>query len=377
MGGMTANGGKRRVLGYDALRVVAMCAVVGIHACMTARGFAGGGTGTDSGAGGSAVAALDSALHFTVPLLVFLSGILVWGRPFARERGAYVRFMRRRLTRVGLPYLAWFVLYAVAALLLPAARTGWLQDVPRDAAHIGELLLRLLSGRVWYHLYFVPMLLTLYAMAPVVDRMLRWRRWCPELLVVVTLVIKVGLFPAVNPWMQTQLQSDVYAWLVHLLVHLPHMMLGAWVAIRWGELITRTVNRLSDGDGSPDRPDSAATDTAGDTAAAALFLLQPKRWLATLKYPVLLLFMIAVAVALEPVWRRIERPLTRLSALSFGVYFVHPLLLVAAQALLPAHARVWAGLLPVLGLWAVLLVVSFVLSAGLARFRATRWLIGE
>lgn len=118
-----------RVLVWDALRVVGMLAVIGIHALMTSRGIGAS----------PQMAALDRTLHFAVPLLVFISGALVWGRRAGAKPPSATTFFKKRAQRVGLPYLAWFSLYA-ALLFSGIPYSGALQPGGEPSLTILNLL---------------------------------------------------------------------------------------------------------------------------------------------------------------------------------------------------------------------------------------------
>ena len=81
-----------RILAYDALRTFAIVSVVAIHSLMPYR---------DLLASNAPVRLLDDLLHYAVPLFVFISGALVWGRPWPSHPGAYRRFLVRRGTAIG------------------------------------------------------------------------------------------------------------------------------------------------------------------------------------------------------------------------------------------------------------------------------------
>lgn len=336
-----------------------MLAVIGIHACMTARGFTAP----------RAVSVLDDKLHFAVPLLVFLSGVLIWGRPPDLRPHAYRRFMSRRLARVGLPYLAWFAFYAALSWLMPPAAPGLGQGVAPGAGTAFQLFLRLFSGSVWYHLYFIPMILSFAALTPVAVRALRSHRFAPEMLLALTLVVKALLFPLLSAGIRAAFGQDIWAYLTHIFVHLPHMTLGAWFAIRLSPLL------------------SSEHDTVQGAAIGTNLHLRATRlstWLSVLRYPVLIVALAVLARRLEPLWQCIQKPLTKLAALSFGAYFLHPFFLLCLQLLLlpvstagPPASTPWIKLPFILGVWLLLTVVSFAAAAVLARFRPTRWLIGE
>lgn len=369
-----------RVVAYDALRVVGILVVLAIHALMTSRGLVTRPAG---------LTWLDDTLHdIAVPLLTFVSGALVWGRPWRAGVGALRSFMRRRAVRVGLPYLAWS---AVFMLLLFAGAPGsgalmageyggglgsgmglgtgpgatWVTALTRIPGY-------LFSGHSWYHLYFVPMILTFYLLTPFAARLVHARRGAAELLVLALLATKVYLWPALSPLAQVHLGPWVWAWLTHLFQHLPHMALGAWFAVRFGD-VARLRSEAA-------HATAAREASASARAAVAPLVLKPAAWLGALTPVAWVVGLAAGAVTLEP-WlgrhHRVRGALQTLSRLSFGAYFIHPLILLSIQEKVGIDSELWARGWFVAAVFAALAVMSFAAAWLLERSPKTAWLIGE
>ena len=200
---------KGRIVAYDALRLFAILSVVGIHTLMPYRGVL---------PASAPVSIFDDVLHYAVPLFVFISGALVWARPWRRGPGAYRQFLGRRFVAIGTPYLAWAALYAALYVARATDRASALAQVPGLVA----------SGHIWYHLYFIPMLLTFYVLTPLAAGALKRS---PELTVLAAYALRIVLGPPI-----THALADVNPLLgqygIHVLSHLPHMALGAWFALR-------------------------------------------------------------------------------------------------------------------------------------------------
>jgi surface polysaccharide O-acyltransferase-like enzyme len=337
------------VLAWDALRVFAILSVVGIHAFMTLRGTI---------APHDPRAVIDDMLHYAVPVFVFISGALVWGRPFPSEPGAYKRFVASRARTIALPYVAWFAIY-LALAALTAEQPG------RILAHAPVLLV---TGNVWYHLYFIPMLLGFYLLTPWASRATRRQ---PELLVLAAYVIRLALWPQVDDAVRG-VSWQAWSYLTHIATHLPHMALGAWFAVRaiaekpaarrvWplllitgqGVLLAATLGVL---------PRIPVIGSVVTPAAMALSVLG---------------FALA-AFALEPAYHRYAAPLTRVAALSFGIYFVHPAWLLALNRVLEATGTrgVWSAWWMPVAVWALLSAASYAVAWALSRSSATSWLVG-
>ena len=366
---------RTRVLAYDALRVIGILAVLAIHALMTSRGLA---------SRPASLTTLDATLHdIAVPLLTFVSGALVWGRPWRREAGAFRTFVRRRATRVALPYLAWSALFMVllfagapgSGALMGGEYAGATWTLAGVAQALGRIPGYLFSGHSWYHLYFVPMILTLYLLTPIASRAVHARRGGAELTVIALLAVKVYLWPALSPLAQAHLGPWLWAWLTHLAQHLPHMALGAWFAVRFGRLAQRRSEAGS-------APALGAAPAHGSAAPAALMLagLKPAAWLGALTPVAWVVGLAGGAVALEPWLGRnatVRRALQTLSRLSFGAYFIHPLVLLSIQAKVGMGSALWARGWFVCVVFAVLVAVSFATAWLLERSPKTAWLIGE
>ncbi|TLM97791.1 MAG: acyltransferase [Actinobacteria bacterium] len=338
---------RRRVLAYDALRGLAIVAVVGIHTLMPLRDL------LPNAAFGRV---LDDLLHFAVPLFVFISGALVWAKPWPRSPGAYRTFLVRRTGAVLLPFMAWAGLYGVLYLARAADPSAALRALPG----------LLVSGHVWYHLYFVPMLLGFYVMTPLASRL---AHRSPELLVVLAYVVRIALWPTLGAVLKESGPDLVWSVMQHITQHLPHMALGAWFAIRY-DATARRMRILW--------PVSLAAGTA-ILLWAALDLHRalpgtPRLFVYPVGMALTVLGLAYGAFALEPLYDRYERQVVGGGVLAFGVYFIHPALLAALVALVPA--RGWLSPFVTLGAWAAVTAGSYAASWALARSPRTSWLAG-
>ncbi len=105
---------------------------------------------------------LESYARWCVPLFVMVSGRLLLGR---RIPGALGAFYGRRLRRVGMPFLFWFFFYM--------AYGSWRLD--RELPGAAELFERLWTLRGTFHLYFLPLILGLYAFTPAMGAFRKFR----------------------------------------------------------------------------------------------------------------------------------------------------------------------------------------------------------
>jgi len=339
-----------RIVAYDALRVFAILTVVAIHTLMPYR---------DVLPDTAPVRVLDDLLHYAVPLFVFISGALVWSRPWKGGAAAYPRFVRRRFSAIGLPFLAWAAVYAA----LYVARAA-------DAlAAVAQVLGLVLSGHIWYHLYFVPMLLTFYLLTPVATPLLRRS---PELTVALAYFLRIVCGPAIAHAL-AGLHPLAGQYATHVMSHLPHMALGAWFALRLDVLPTWF------------RRAWPAMLLAGTLVLGYLTVVgtpslpfELQRLLHPGGMALTVLGMALGAIALEPRYARWSHEVTHLGSLAFGVYFVHPLFLLVVFALAgPATAgSPWSYWWFTVLAWLTVAAASFASGELLRRGRATAWLVG-
>jgi len=339
-----------RIVAYDALRLFAILSVVGIHTLMPYREVL---------PASAPVSIFDDLLHYAVPLFVFISGVLVWARPWRGGPGAYRDFLRRRFALIGLPYLAWAGLYAALYVLQSADARDALLRLPGLVA----------SGHVWYHLYFIPMLLTFYLLTPLAAAALRRS---PELTVAAAYAIRIALGPAL-----THLIAGVHPlagqYSVHVLTHLPHMALGAWFALRL-DSFPRWFRR------SWPAMLLAGTIVLGYVSARGLpsLPLEAHRLLYPGGMALTVVGLALAGIALEPRYARWAREITHLASLAFGTYFVHPLFLLAVfSASGPAGAgSIWSNAWFPIAVWAGVSAASLGVSHLLRGRRSTAWLVG-
>lgn len=145
---------KKRNNGLDILRVLACYLVIQVH---TGEFYYIGAGGTVlTGTAPFWVGILNSVCRISVPLFVMISGYLLL--PVKEEMGT---FLKKRFTRVLIPFIVWCVLYAVFWAL--KGQTGWIQ------AGINILHIPVNFGVEVGHLWYIYMLIGLYLFAPVIS----------------------------------------------------------------------------------------------------------------------------------------------------------------------------------------------------------------
>lgn len=127
---------------------------------------------------------LDQFFRFCVPLFILISGYGLMQKYKSEERVSYGQFLGSRLKKLLPLYVGWSGIYFLVFWLAP-----WWQSSQSQLSFGWQLML----GRADYHLYFVPMLLQLYALFPALFHMYRRR---PTLT-----VIGAGLFQLTWFWL--------------------------------------------------------------------------------------------------------------------------------------------------------------------------------
>lgn len=117
---------------------------------------------------------------------------------------------------------------------------------------------------------------------------------------------------------------------------------------------------------------AASLDLASALPLVARRLVYPGGMAATV------LGLAVAALVLEPRLQPWRRPIERASALAFGAYFIHPLLLLGVDAAVDALAtdRLWLIAWVPVAVFGAVSLGSFGLSRWLARSPRTCWLIG-
>jgi surface polysaccharide O-acyltransferase-like enzyme len=146
----------------DCLRGWSIFGVVCVH-------FAGSFVTTDSHAWSPSFylgLALNQFFGFAVPLFVFLSGYLAGA---SRKSVGLGEYYRGRLWRIGLPYL----LVSLASFFLLNHHTVW-QNLPDVGSKFTWLWQRLLYFGIEPTLYFIPLILQLYLLQPLLKALPGW-----------------------------------------------------------------------------------------------------------------------------------------------------------------------------------------------------------
>ncbi len=338
---------RQRVVWVDRMRVLAIAAVVMLHAAAPLLLRFGSSGSLEWWVGNI----YDAAVRWSAPVFVMVSGALLLGRAHREPLG---KFLRRRFARVAIPFLAWSVIYFYWQQLF------W--DMDRTTA---DLVPELLAGPVSFHLWFVYMLLGLYLLAPLLGAFLEAAR--PQ---VAAYVVGLWLLGAsVLPMAQRLL--GIETWYSPERENSPLMLVGYFVAgsllVRWK--LPRWTGRV-----------------AATVAAAAFVITAALTYMLTaaaggeyqpLFYEYYSLNVVVMSVALfafvahrgdRRTGDAAERAARRWRAMSkrvFGIYLVHVAVLdILKQGVLGFTLNETTGH-PIVAV-PVLAVVTFAVSAGVA-----------
>lgn len=136
-----------RNLSFDVLRIIACFGVILLHASARLWYYL-----PISSGGWFAANCANVFTRISVPLFVMISGALF----LDPKRSVDVhRLWKKQILRIGVIYMLWMCAYALLAFI----------QYPASEQTVSKLLKGILIGR--YHLWFLPMIMGLYALVPV------------------------------------------------------------------------------------------------------------------------------------------------------------------------------------------------------------------
>lgn len=344
--------GKPKLHELDLVRAFAIVAVVLIHGSSE-------GAGSANGVLQLAFLAVNKLCAFAVPMFIFVSGIvLFYGAPAVWNRANIARFYRRRLQTVLAPYLLWTTFYYVFNQLLAHGR-----DMRVDPVYFAKLLV---TGNASYHLYFLVVIVQLYAAFPLMAWMAgRWG-WFARSIVVLGVSVQLGWYALGRQWSGFDfdyLFGFSYA---------AYFAFGGWLGLRYAERAERLRRLL---------PWTLAAAAGLGVTYAALFAAAQK---GTAVAPsafelVFAAYGLAAAAALVPIARMLLARhsaavpvLAQLGTASFGVYLAHPLLLSLWREAVPLAPGGWVyAVANTLGV-CIVLGGSWAVTVAYGRLKETR-----
>ncbi|MBI5232096.1 MAG: acyltransferase [Coriobacteriales bacterium] len=199
-----------RIDEFDVLRVLAALAVVYIH--MTSKAAPGLPHQ-------SAYFIVNRVAAFAVPAFIAIAAGLAWGpRPGRRHGHGSLSYITRRLRALVPPYAFWTVIYVVV---------GWLAVAPASLlAGAAEMVRALLTGTGWYHLYFVPIVIVVYLASPIARRI---GQASPATLLGLSFAFGLAAAAFIRPWPDAGTSADTFA---RGAIYVPYAGLGAWYVHR-------------------------------------------------------------------------------------------------------------------------------------------------
>lgn len=306
----------RHVDELDVIRVLTFACVIGVHVV----------SHDNARASVSANAALI-LLHFTREAFFWLTGFVLTLQ-YGRRHLDLTRFYRRRFQLVGIPYVAWSLIYFALTLhTTPTARGHW-----------GTLLLQDLAfGQAWYHLYFLLVSLQVYLLFPLIAALIRRTEGHHGVLLAVAGVVQFAVLAGLKweapytgwaSWMnahESVLFWNYEFWVIAGAVAAWHIdAVRAWTATYRRPLAVAVVVAAG-----LTLAYYAAELSTGESPRAACAVLQPIM-LFWSPAAVLGLFLIGRRYAAAPATSALRSAVKFASDRSFGIFLVHPLVIWTA-----------------------------------------------
>lgn len=158
---------KRKVY-LDILRAVACCMVVGVH--VSAQQISLLGTQSISF---KFMNAMDCLCIIGVPLFVMISGALMLN---PSHDGSIKNLYRHHILHLLIAYIFWLLFYNITDYVKTNSVFAW-------TTFKETVLLDTLLGKGMYHMWFLPMILGLYVLTPVIKGMVQSQRICEYFLI--------------------------------------------------------------------------------------------------------------------------------------------------------------------------------------------------
>jgi surface polysaccharide O-acyltransferase-like enzyme len=333
-----------RVVWLDVLRVTAILAVITIH---TVSPLTAGATVPTFSTAWWIGASMNIASLWCVPVFVMISGGLLLSGADRKRQSAAV-FYRRRLQRIGIPLVFWTGVYlALRPTLFGEHFTG--------AQAIHDLAI----GHPYLQMYYLFVIAGLYALTPALRHIVA--RCSPRRLMQVA--VAVMAFDVIDYTLSSVVGAGGANALTEWLPFLGYFLAGAWLISAPLRVNTerRAAAALVSSFVATVLLSALFIDIFGWTAVGRYFLGYQSPTVAIMSCAV---FLWVRARAQRRAWAP-RRGITRAGAATFGVFLIHPLMLVPLLQHLgrPAHPISVALGVPaiVLGVAAVTTLATLVL----------------
>ncbi|WP_274650349.1 acyltransferase [Paenibacillus humicola] len=310
---------------------------------------------------------INTAANFAVPAFMFLSALLLFYHYDSAGGRSWLTFYRKRIKTIVVPYLLWSVFYSAVVMLISHA--GF-------KASVSRFFHGLAVGGSYAHLYFIIVIAQFYAIFPLLHALLRIR------------------FVRDHPLLCGAAAQTAFYLLNYYYIHmhkigtfigsyLLYLFLGAYAAGKWKE---RENNRASS---------HGWLLFTGFLLAAALYVVQtwlqktdphwiPQPFLSNLNFVSDYTYSAVSCLALLHFSKRIEqsrfsllkRMLFSIGIYSFGIYFIHPFILLLWRLKVMNGAPVVYHLLTFAG-GAVALGLSWLTTWLVQRTRLGSFVVGR
>ncbi|WCN38669.1 acyltransferase [Aneurinibacillus uraniidurans] len=307
---------------------------------------------------------VNQAMRYAVPLFIILSGFLLFYVDRNRDQLSWSSFYKKRFSKIVAPYLIWTVIYTLYTYhdAVAAGQYGkWLAALKVD----------LIRGTGFVHLYFLLIMVQLYAIYPL---LWKWLQKHAASFLAVTFVVTVFS------------QTMIYFHALHI-VHLPRLVVpyvilfplwlfyfgaGMYVA-KHNETITSAL--------------SGWTVQLGIMYIASFGLLlldshYTHTYDSSIKPTVMVYcfvsyaFFLSIAMKLKDVRGQLARFSDWLAIQSFLVFLLHPLVLVWIQRTYHEWAQFWKTTPGFLLLFGIVTAVSCLLVYMASWLRPVIWIGG-
>jgi surface polysaccharide O-acyltransferase-like enzyme len=336
-----------RSAALDVLRIVAIFGVVAIHV------FGGIVVNPELRTSPTwwAGTVVQLASIWVVPGFVMVSGALLLGARAHQDGPGH--FYRKRLLRLGPAFIAWQLFYVFVVRI-------WMSGQQLSLGGIFQLFA---DGKTYTHLYFLWLIVGLYAIAPILASFLNQggqRRafiFAGSVLLLTFLVYGIAGLSALHGSPRPIVLGALTQWVPYVGYFLAGWALRSRILNTKQAVIVALVTVLAFGE--------IIVQHVISPHAALLQALAPVGYLG----PVVALATIGVFLVVQSVFARIRlshrssQAITLMSAATFGTFLIHFFFLILAEQLIPGlvgaiSSSFWAAAL----VWACIVALSFAVS---------------
>jgi surface polysaccharide O-acyltransferase-like enzyme len=183
----------------------------------------------------------DALVRPCIPLFVMLSGGLL----LTRVEWNVSYFVRRRLGRVVVPFVAWSLLYV-----------AWNYLFSGEATSLETLLRRFASGMAeppYPHLWYLPLIIGLYVLVPILRVYVVNATLSNQLYFTILWFFVTGILPELESWLGIVIAFPltlVYGWVGYFVLgatlsnHLPPRLAVAWFVVASASVVVGFVGTL-------------------------------------------------------------------------------------------------------------------------------------